>query len=331
MARADLLVSLVRAGSRGDQQLFRRTVEALVAEERAKNHHVLAEQLVKNLVKQGNGVGLHRTKPPNGVDVSSLIAEVAPRRTLEDLVLPEAVQTACAELVEEQQRVELLRSYNLEPRCRIMLVGPPGNGKTSLAEALAEALMIPLYVVRYDGIVGSFLGETAQRLRRVFNFVRMRRCVLFFDEFDTVGKERADEHETGEIKRVVSSLLMQVDELPSHVVVITATNHAELLDRAVWRRFQLRLELPRPSRRQIQVWFERYEKEQGLQLGQRPRTLANKLLGVSFGEVEEFALDVRRRYVLSLPDADIGAITKSRLAAFRARYVQGQGQNGDGG
>src|SRR6185436_19787896 len=110
---------------------------------------------------------------------------------------------------------------------------------------LAGALIVPLYAVRYDGVVGSYLGETAQRLRRLFAFARTRQCVLFFDEFDTLGKERADEHETGEIKRVVSSLLLQIDDLPSHVVVVTATNHAEILDRAVWRRFQIRLNLPR--------------------------------------------------------------------------------------
>ena len=101
--------------------------------------------------------------------------------------------------------------------------------------------------MRYESVIASYLGETAVRLSRLFDQVRTRRCVLFFDEFDVVGKERRDVHETGEIKRVVSSLLLQIDDLPSHVVVVTATNHPELLDRAVWRRFQLRLNLPAPT------------------------------------------------------------------------------------
>lgn len=109
----------------------------------------------------------------------------------------------------------MLRSHGLEPRHRILLAGPPGNGKTSLAEAIAEALSIPLLAVRYEFVIGSFLGETARRLRRVFDFARTTPCVLFFDEFDVVGKERGDIHETGEIKRVVSSLLLQMDDLPS--------------------------------------------------------------------------------------------------------------------
>ena len=88
--------------------------------------------------------------------------------------------------------------------------------------------------------MSSFLGETAFRLDQVFEFARTRRCVLFFDEFDSIAKERSDAHETGEIKRVVSTLLMQIDRLPSHVIVIAATNHSELLDRAAWRHFQLK-------------------------------------------------------------------------------------------
>ena len=101
-----------------------------------------------------------------------------------------------------------------------MLEGAPGNGKTSLAEAIAAETMVPFYSVRYEGIVSSFLGETASRLDHVFEFARTRRCLLFFDEFDTIAKERADTHETGEIKRVVSTLLLQIDRLPSHVIVV---------------------------------------------------------------------------------------------------------------
>lgn len=159
------------------------------------------------------------------------------------------------ELVAEQHRADLLRSYNLEPRHRILLAGPPGNGKTTLAEALANALCVPMVVVRYGAVIGSYLGETAQRIARVFEEARLRHCVLFFDEFDAVGKGRGDHHETGELKRVVSSLLLQIDALPSTMVVVTATNHPELLDHAIWRRFQVCVELLAPKRGQIEKWF----------------------------------------------------------------------------
>ena len=121
----------------------------------------------------------------------------------------------CQDLINEQNRADLLQSYGIEPRNKLLLIGPPGNGKTSLAEAIAEALMVPLLTVRYESIIGSYLGETASRLSKLFEYVKTRECVLFFDEFETLGKERGDIHETGEIKLVVSSLLMQIDALPS--------------------------------------------------------------------------------------------------------------------
>lgn len=193
MARSDLLINLVRAGAKGDRFLFVKTVEALIAEERAKRHNVLADRLAEHINQ--NGTTQLSTQPANDSQVQNLIFETTPRRSLNDMLLPEIVQKACKELIEEFHRLELLRSYGLEPRHRVLLAGPPGNGKTSLAEALAEALMVPLVIVRYEGVIGSYLGETANRLRRVFDYVRTRHCVLFFDEFDTVGKERGDLHE----------------------------------------------------------------------------------------------------------------------------------------
>ena len=201
----------------------------------------------------------------------------------------------------------------------MLLTGPPGNGKTSLAEAFATELAVPLFAVRYESVIASYLGETAVRLSRLFDEVRTRRCVLFFDEFDVVGKERGDVHETGEIKRVVSSLLLQIDDLPSHVVVVTATNHPELLDRAVWRRFQLRLNLPAPTLSLAEEWFCRFEKRLGESLGYKPATLAKRLKGLSFSELEQFALDVQRQYVLTLPDRDVRAIVTERLRQWQNR------------
>jgi len=183
--------------------------------------------------------------------------------------------------------------------------------------------MVPLFVVRYEAVIGSFLGETSSRLKKLFDFVRTHQCVLFFDEFDTLGKERGDTHETGEIKRVVSSLLLQIDALPSHVVVVTATNHAELLDRAVWRRFQLRLDMPAPTPAQKEEWFSRLETALGVPLGMSAKSLAEKLNVSSFSDIEQFCDDVRRRYVLSLPTADLKKIIAERLRQWQSRFTLG--------
>jgi AAA+ superfamily predicted ATPase len=316
MARADLLMTLIKAANAGDRALLRKAVEAMAAEERAKNHRVLAEELEKQIPTNGNGF---RTEYSGTRNAPEVLFEKTPRRTLCDLVLSKQNRRAIDELVQENHRSDLLRSYNLSPRSRLLLTGAPGNGKTSLAEALANALMVPLVVARYDGLITSFLGETASRLRRLFDYAHTRQCVLFFDEFDTLGKERGDIHETGEIKRVVSSLLLQIDDLPWHVVVVCATNHPELLDRAVWRRFQIRLELTRPTNEQIEEYFRNTASKLPFSLGQSPRTLARGLAGASFSELEDFVADVARTYVLSLPSAEPKAIVEEKLRQWNAR------------
>jgi SpoVK/Ycf46/Vps4 family AAA+-type ATPase len=201
----------------------------------------------------------------------------------------------------------------------VLLVGAPGNGKTTLAEAIAEALALPLFVVRYELMIGSYLGETATRLKRMFDYARTTPCVLFFDDFDAIGKERGDTHETGEIKRVVSSLLMQVDELPSYTVVIAATNHAELLDRAVWRRFQLRIELPEPKPKDLATFIDRFLSRFDEPPGMTAETLARKLGPVSFSEAEQFCLDVLRRHVLATGETRLRSLLAEQLKIWSAR------------
>ena len=330
MARADLLLNLVKAGAKGDQARFQSTVEALAADERSKNHMILADRLLAQLRTNDNGRHMTPLPQSNNSQSGPLVAEMVPERRIEDLLLPANVTEVIQDLVEEQHRADLLRSHNIEPRNRVLLAGPPGNGKTSLAEAIADALNAPLVVVRYEGLIGSYLGETAQRIAQVFEHVRSRRCVLFFDEFDTVGKERGDRQETGEIKRVVSSLLLQIDALPSFVVVVTASNHPELLDRAVWRRFQIRLELPMPRQGQIEEWFRRFETRTGYGLSLSPRSLAMRLKGLSFAEIEDFGMDVLRRIVLDEPDADVKKIMVTRLNYWRKRFDVAQTNRNEG-
>ena len=311
MARADLLVHLVRAARQRDDSELSRTVESIIAEERGKQHHLLAERLQEALraTASSNG-GDQPSEPAHGFTV------LTPRYQLDDLIIPERTREAVGELIEEQQRTDVLRTYALEPRHRVLLLGPPGNGKTSLAEAIAEALLLPLVVVRYEEVIGSYLGETAARLAAVFAFARSRRCVLFFDEFDALAKERGDEHETGEIKRVVSSLLLQVDALPSHALVVAASNHPELLDRAVHRRFQLRLDLPLPGKVGRIAWFERFLATLEEPVGMSAETLARKTTGASFSQLQDLGEDIRRRQVLE-PGTSLRRLVPERLTRWR--------------
>ncbi|MGH8689318.1 MAG: AAA family ATPase [Burkholderiales bacterium] len=339
MARSDLLVSLVRAGSIGDKRSFRSAAEAIIAEERAKHHNVLADILTKTIQTNGSGAGNGPTAAPSVQGDASprgrdFVTEIVPKRRLDDLILPSVVRRAVDELVEEQQRADLLRAHGLEPRHRILLVGPPGTGKTTLAEAIAESAGVPLFVVRYEAMIGSYLGETAARMKRVFDYARTTPCLVFFDEFDAIGKERGDIHETGEIKRVVTSLLMQVDDLPSYTIIAAATNHPELLDRGSWRRFQLRLPLPLPDSRALTRYIEVFLKRLPEPVGHAPTAIARRLGRISYAEVEQFCLDIQRRSVLAIGEKPVKAIIAEQLHIWDARARAGKtGKGGvrDGG
>lgn len=321
MARSDLLVSLIRAGAAGDKQMLKTAAETLVAEERNKKHHILADRLERALSTVSVSAPALTGRPSATTNGREAILELQPRTKLDDLLLSLPVQQSGNQLIEEHVRADLLRANGYEPRHRVLLSGPPGNGKTSFAEAIAEALALPFFVVRYDTLIGSYLGETNARLRKLFDYIHTQPSVLFFDEFDAIGKERGDTHETGEIKRVVSFLLMQFDQLPSYVIVIVATNHAELLDRAVWRRFQLRLSFPSPKREQIEAFLERIMSS----WPERPiisvRKVAGKLGAVSYAEVLDFCQNIRRRHILGLGDVDINDAVMSELELWNSRVT----------
>lgn len=323
MARSDLLVSLIRAGATGDQEMLRSTTEAMVADERAKKHFIVADRMQRALsavpiTPPALTTTSHQVASANGREA---ILEVTPRLQLDDLLLSLPAQESGRQLIEEHRRADVLRASGYEPRHRILLSGPPGNGKTSFAEAIAEGLGLPLYVVRYDALIGSYLGETNARLRKLFDYVRTTPSVLFFDEFDAIGKERGDTHETGEIKRVVSFLLMQLDQLPSYVIVVAATNHGELLDRAVWRRFQMRLSMPAPKKSEIAVFLDRivagWPNTPKLALSR----FAGRLGAVSYAEALDFCQNVRRRQILGLGNVSIDDALRAELELWTSRVT----------
>lgn len=322
MARSDLIVDLVRAGVSGDPDSVRVTAEAIAADERAKKHTGVADRISKALTttpKYGAN-GQSRGQNFRVRDGVGGVQRRDPERPLSSLFLEKQTRAACLELVEEQQRADVLRAHGFEPRHRLLLVGPPGNGKTSLAESLSYELSLPLFTVRYDAVVTSFLGETAQRLRRLFDVVRTEPCVLFFDEFDAIGKERGDLHETGEIKRVVTTLLLQLDDLPSYCVLVGATNHPELLDRATWRRFEIKLELGRPSDDQMTDYFFLRMKEFKDNFGFTAKRLRTAVSPKNFSEAEDFFMDIHRRRALAQGNVTFRTLVKDRVSAWTSQH-----------
>lgn len=323
MARSDLLVSLVRAGAAGDREALRSTTEALVADERAKKHYIVADRLQRALsavpvTPPALTASSPHLNPSNGREA---ILEVTARLQIDDLILSLPVKESGRQLIEEHRRADVLRASGYEPRHRVLLSGPPGNGKTSFAEAVAESLGLPFYVVRYDALIGSYLGETNARLRKLFDYVRTTPSVLFFDEFDAIGKERGDTHETGEIKRVVSFLLMQLDQLPSYVIVVAATNHGELLDRAVWRRFQMRLSMPAPQRKDVTVFLDRILSDWPDAPKMSAARISAKLGTVSYAEALDFCQNVRRRQILGLGELSVDDALRAELELWTSRVT----------
>lgn len=323
MARSDLLVSLIRAGATGDREMLRSTAEALVADERAKKHFIVADRMQRALsavpiTPPALTASSSHLSASNGREA---ILEIVPRLQLDDLLLPLPARESGRQLIEEHRRADVLRASGYEPRHRVLLSGPPGNGKTSFAEAIAEGLGLPFYVVRYDALIGSYLGETNARLRKLFDYVRTTPSVLFFDEFDAIGKERGDTHETGEIKRVVSFLLMQLDQLPSYVIVVAATNHGELLDRAVWRRFQMRLAIPAPKKGEISVFLDRILSGWPNKPKMSLSRIAGRLGHVSYAEALDFCQNVRRRQILGLGEVSIDEALRVELDLWTSRVT----------
>lgn len=303
MARLDLTLGLIEAGLNGDTERVRTYATSAMAEERAKEHHHAADRIASLLGAGRRGGSSGESK--RGSYSTAPATTVAPPETptlhtknpttpLKNLILPTEQRTQIQELILEQQHATRLQEHGLNPRNRVLLKGPPGNGKTTLAEAIATELGVPLHVVHYEDVISSFLGETAGRLEKTFTAASEAPCVLFFDEFDVVAKERSDAQETGEIKRLVSTLLLQMDRLPDHTVFVAATNHANLLDSAVWRRFDLTFEMQPPSIEDAAKYWnmlmERYNLPDGAEL--------NPSEASSFSTIEKQAQNQCRHIIL---------------------------------
>lgn len=301
MARSELVIELVKAALTQDSSRVRMLAESIASEERQKEHHFVADQLSSVISQSGSKVDNTKNNPQSSLSndsAGSVVWRKTAEAKLSDIVLPEPQRQEIIELIREQAHAQELIQYGVEPRSRVLLKGAPGNGKTMLAEVIATELGLPFLVVHYEDVVSSFLGETAGRLEKVFSEAAEAPCVLFFDEFDVVAKERSDTQETGEIKRLVSTLLLQMDRLPSHTIFVAATNHANLLDSAVWRRFDMTFEIQSPSIEDARRYWKMLMKRYSLPT----ETEVNLSKLSSFSHIEKHAKNLRRRAILNQLD-----------------------------
>lgn len=251
MANGKLLRQLIKSGVQGDMDLFRAASEAVIKEEREKNHHLLANDLERLLYGDQARSGARKLHAITSVPVNkdnglALLEDRAVVREEKDIILSDATKSALDEILMEHNRSDVLRSYGLQPAQKLLFCGPPGCGKTLAAEVIAHALSMPLVLVRLDSVISSFLGETAANLRKVFDYVASQPVVALFDEFDALTKDRGDSADHGELKRSVNAVLQMMDGYRGPSILVATTNYESLLDKAVWRRFDevLRFELP---------------------------------------------------------------------------------------
>lgn len=253
VAQGDLLRKLFKAYAKRDDVVFRQAALDIIQEERSKNHRLLADDLERLLVN-GNGtssspVTRHRdAEIPKDRERGFPLVDISEfRYEWERLVVSARTSTALQDVVQEYSRSDLIASFGLKPTQRLLFFGPPGCGKTLAAQVLASQLYRPLITVRFDAVVSSYLGETAANLRRVFDFISRGSWVVLFDEFDAIGKDRDNPFEHGELKRVVNTMLQLMDAYRGESLLIAATNHENLLDVALWRRFESVLEFGYPT------------------------------------------------------------------------------------
>ena len=258
MANGKLLRQLIRSGLDGDVGNFRAASEAVIAEERGKNHHLLANDLEKLLYgtqTEGKFSQSHMklaSAMPANKDSGLSLLELRPTvREQRDIVLSDLAQSSLDEIIMEHNRAETLRSFGLQPAGKLLFCGPPGCGKTLAAEVIASALSMPLVVVRLDSVISSFLGETASNLRKVFDYISKHPSVALFDEFDAISKDRGDSADHGELKRSVNAVLQMMDGYRGQSIIIATTNYESLLDKAVWRRFDEVIQFDAPTVDQI--------------------------------------------------------------------------------
>ena len=255
METADQVKALIRSHADGDDTRFY-AIAMQVAAQAARTGHGKFAQELRDLVDQvkARAKAIEPTRGPKAVPLAQPRGELAglltvgyPKTRLVDMALADRLRVRLERVITEQRERDRLREHGFSPMRKLLLIGPPGTGKTMTAAALAGELGLPLFSIQLDGLITKYLGETASKLRIVFDAIQSTRGVYLFDEFDALGGERGSRNDVGEIRRVLNSFLQFLEQDESESLVLGATNHVALLDRALFRRFDVVLEYALPT------------------------------------------------------------------------------------
>jgi len=245
------ITAMVRSHASGDDSVFYSVALQIAAREARQGHHLLADDIKKAVdssLQTTPRSNVTKLVSPRG-DLADLIETSHPEIAMKNLVGPSDLVDRLKHVIAEQRQRKTLLEHGFEPTHRLLLEGPPGTGKTMTASVLARELGLPMFTVRLDSLLSKYMGETAAKLRLVFDAVAERRGVYLFDEFDALGADRSG-NDVGEARRILNSFLVFLEQSSAESVVIAATNHRSILDKALFRRFDMVLTYHLPNRMQ---------------------------------------------------------------------------------
>ena len=325
MASASQLKALVQSYVDGDDDRFLSVAMQVAAHEARLGHGKLATELrdtIDEAKRRRGAASLVSISQPRG-ELANLLEVSNPKNRMSDLIVDPVLAEQLKRVLREQRVAARILDHGLSPRRKLLFVGPPGTGKTMTASVLAGELGLPLLQVRLDGLITRYMGETAAKLRQVFDATSRTRGIYFFDEFDAIGSGRGIANDVGEIRRVLNSFLLMIEQDRSHSLVIAATNHAGILDRALFRRFDdiLHYELPDAKRAAALLRTRlRVQSVTRVHWG----ALGEEADGLSYAEITRAANDVLKDTLIhghgKCREADIRAMLQERKAiAVRLR------------
>ena len=293
MATANQLKTLVKSHFEDNNEKFNTIALQIAAHEARLGHTNLANDIRKIIESSKNNKPKLKNIAPN---LQGLFLEIYPHERLSDLVVAPSIKERITRIIKEFTYKDKLLKHGLENRRKIMFSGPPGTGKTMTASIIANELRLPIYVVLVDKIVTKYMGETSAKLRQIFDFIEDIPAVYLFDEFDAIGGQSGKDNDVGEMRRVLNSFLQFIERDHSDSLIIAATNNLELLDQALFRRFDdvIHYQLPSDSEK-TQLLKNRLN---GNLSKEELKSLLTELAYLSHAEIDQVCLDVIKASVI---------------------------------
>ena len=304
MTNSELIKQLFLSFNNKDNEAFVQAAREYIEREKRKKHTIVARELEKALYQTTSLADSKRRFKqnlpiPRDTEKGFPLLEIQHfEHDFDSLILSQETKNQLERIIREFKDADILATYNLNYKKKILLCGKPGTGKTFSVQIISSMLNIPLVYIRFDAIISSYLGETAGNLRKVFDFIENGTWIVLFDEFDIIGKNRDDNHEHGEIKRVVNNLLQMLDNFKGDSILFAATNHQNMLDSAIWRRFDAVIGYELPNEATRKQLFERYlrpiKRDKKIDLGKAAKTS----LGLSPGDIKMISVEAMKSAII---------------------------------